>query len=191
MKLHYRGRYNLDPESLPHGTHQPGAIPFKEAKDTKEMGIIANVLALVIMVPLLGLLYLRSGAVFLSLQFTLGVSASLLILLPHELLHAVCFKEDVYIYTNLKHGMLFVIGPEIMSKSRFIFLSMLPNLVFGFIPYAIAIINPSLIFLGAFGAMSISMGAGDYYNVFHAITQMPKGAKTYLYQFNSFWYLPS
>ncbi|MCI8497238.1 MAG: DUF3267 domain-containing protein, partial [Clostridiales bacterium] len=33
-------------------------------------------------------------------------------------------------------------------------------------------------------------GAGDYYNVFNALTQMPKGARTYLYQFNSFWYMP-
>ena len=37
---------------------------------------------------------------------------SLLILFPHELLHAVCFKNDVYLYTNFKQGMLFVVGTE-------------------------------------------------------------------------------
>lgn len=52
-----------------------------------------------------------------------------MIIFPHELLHALCFKKDVYLYTNLKQGMLFVIGTETMSKGRFIFMSMLPNII--------------------------------------------------------------
>ena len=27
-------------------------------------------------------------------------------MLPHEFIKALCFKEDVYMYQNLKHGML-------------------------------------------------------------------------------------
>lgn len=38
MKLHYKGKYDLNPESLPHGEHKPGAVRFKEAEDTKELG---------------------------------------------------------------------------------------------------------------------------------------------------------
>ena len=110
---------------------------------------------------------------------------------PHELLHAVCFREDVYLYTNLKQGMLFVVGPETMSKGRFIFMSLLPNLIFGILPFLFALLWPSLSILGTFGVLSISMGAGDFYNVFNAVTQMPRGARTYLYQFNSFWYIPN
>ena len=34
------------------------------------------------------------------------------------------------------------------------------------------------------------MGIGDYYNVINALIQMPKGARTYLYGFHSYWYLP-
>ena len=34
------------------------------------------------------------------------------------------------------------------------------------------------------------MGIGDYYNIINALIQMPKGAKTYLYGFHSYWYLP-
>ncbi|MBQ4282485.1 MAG: hypothetical protein IJB96_00980 [Lachnospira sp.] len=41
-----------------------------------------------------------------------------------------------------------------------------------------------------FGGLSISMGVGDFYNVFNALTQMPKGARTYLHKFNSYWYIP-
>lgn len=86
--------------------------------------------------------------------------------------------------------MLFVTGPEDMTKGRFIFMSLLPNLIFGFIPYIIAMFNPSFIILGFFGALSISAGIGDYINVFNTLTQVPKGALVYLHGFNSYWYLP-
>ena len=59
----------------------------------------------------------------------------ILTMFPHELLHALCFKEDVYLYTNFKQGMVFVLGTETMSKKRFIFMSLLSNLVFVFLPY--------------------------------------------------------
>lgn len=188
MKLHYKGKYNLDPNSLPYKPHQEGAVPFKEAKDIETMAVIANTIAALILIPLGVVLYLRYGfAVFENI--IIGGVLALLCTFPHELLHAICFKDDVYLYTNLKHGMLFVVGPETMSKGRFIFMSLLPNLVFGFIPYFIALMMPSLAVIGVFGALSISMGAGDYYNVFNAATQMPKGARTYLYQFNSYWFM--
>ena len=75
-------------------------------------------------------------------------------------------------------------------KGRFVFMSLLPNIVFGFIPFAIYLIWPEHTILGTMGALSISAGAGDFLNVFNALTQMPKGAKTYLHKFNSFWYMP-
>ena len=111
-------------------------------------------------------------------------------LFPHELLHAICFKEDVYLYTNLEQGMLFVVGPEKMSKRRFIFMSLLPNLILGFLPYLVGMMFPDLLFFAVFGAINLGCGAGDYYNVFNAMMQMPKHAQTYLYGMNSYWYLP-
>lgn len=191
MKLHYMGKYDLNPESLPYRPHQPDAVPFKEAKDSKTLALLANALSIIILIPLLILLYLRCNTYISPVQLLLGSLFSVLIMFPHEFLHAICFKEEAYVYTNLKHGLLFIVGPETMSKRRFIFMSMLPNLVFGIVPFIIAMINPSLVFLGIVGSLAIGMGAGDYYNVFNAATQMPKGARTYLYQFNSFWYMPS
>lgn len=187
MKLHYMGKYDLNPDNLPHGDHKPGAVKFKEPEDTKKLGLIANGIALAIYFLTLPVLFLRGG---LAAYNILGVLAALLSLMPHEFLHAICFKKDAYIYTNLKHGMLFVVGPEDMSRSRFIFLSMLPNLVFGFIPFILFLLKPDWGFLGTLGAMAIPMGAGDYMNVFNAVTQMPKGARTYLHKMNSYWYMP-
>lgn len=192
MKFHYEGKYDLKPESLPHGEHMPGAVKFKEAKDTKQLALITNVLGLIILILMTIPAFIRCKGYIESnnWQLLLGCLFVLMVFFPHEFLHAVCFKKDVYLYTNLSHGLLFVVGPETMSKGRFIFMSLLPNIVFGFIPYTIGMIFPNLICLVVLGICAISSGAGDYYNVFNAITQMPKGARTYLYQLNSYWYIP-
>ena len=192
MRLHYKGKYDLNPESLPHGQHIPGAVPFKEAKDSKQLSLIANAASVVIMVLLAVPAYLRCREFLWAspLQMMFGAIASMLILFPHEILHALCFKEDVYLYTNWKQGLLFVVGPETMSKGRFIFMSLLPNLVLGIIPYLIGIIFPNQVFAVVLGILATGMGAGDYYNVLNALTQMPKGSRTYLYQFSSYWYMP-
>ena len=191
MKLHYMGKFNLDPHSLPHGEHQEGAVRFKEATDSKRLSVVATVISVVIFLVLGIAAVLRSTTMFREhiLQALIALWVSILTLFPHELLHAICFKGDVYLYTNWSQGMLFVVGPETMSKARFVIMSLLPNLILGILPYVVGMIIPNA-FLLTFGAMTTSMGAGDYYNVFNALTQMPKGARTYLYEFHSYWYIP-
>lgn len=184
------GKFDRNPDSLPHGEHKPGAVPFKEAENPKSLSVIANVMCIVIIAALGVPALIRCGRDFDRLWLCVGCIASLLTLFPHELLHAVCFKGDVYMYTNLRQGMMFVVGTESMSKARFILMSLLPNIVFGFIPYILGMIFPQAVFLLSFGTLSAGMGAGDYYNVFNALTQMPRGARTYIYKFNSFWYMP-
>ena len=190
MKLHYKGKYNLDPDSLPARDHMPGAVKFKEAEDSRKLAIIANSLAVLILVVLAVPAVWRAWGKLDIIQFFIGYAFSMLTVFPHEFLHAVCFKEDVFLYTNSRQGMLFVVGPEAMTKSRYIFMSLFPNIVFGLIPYIIGMLNLSSTWLLTWGVLSLSMGAGDYYNVYNAITQMPKGAMTYLHKFNSYWYMP-
>ena len=187
MVFHYMGKYNLNPDELPCLEHEPNAVPFKEPKDSKTLGLASNGIALGLAVLTIGLLLWRGG---MGAWNQWGVLLALAAAVPHEFLHALCFRDDVYMYTNLRHGMLFVVGPERMSRGRFVFMSMLPNLVFGFLPFALFLLWPKLRLLGVMGAVSIPMGAGDYMNVFNALTQMPKGARTYLHQFHSFWYMP-
>ncbi|MBR5520914.1 MAG: DUF3267 domain-containing protein [Oscillospiraceae bacterium] len=187
MKLNYKGKFDGDVNSIPHGDHKPGAVKFREPEDPKKLGLIANGIATaIVMLALLGV-FLRGGFENFSIA---GIFLSYITLFPHEILHALCFKDEVYLYTNLKNGIMFVTGPEDMTKGRFIFMSLLPNIVFGFVPYILFMINPQWKIMGTFGAMCISMGAGDFLNVFNAITQMPKGARTYLHGFNSWWYMP-
>ena len=192
MKLHYRGKYNLDPATLPTCKHQPNAVKFKEVDSTKELADIANGIAIALMILLSIPVYLKyKGSLFDYFdEMMVGAMLPLLTMFPHELLHALCFKEDVYLYTDFKQGLLFVVGCETMSKQRFIFMSLLPNIVFGFIPYMISFLGIQYLTLAVLGVIAIGMGAGDYYNVFNALIQMPKGARTYLYQMNSYWYIP-
>ena len=189
MRLHYKGVYNLEPDSLPQRPHRPGGIPFKEAKDTRTLSIIGNVLGAVIIALLLVSAIFRGKSTFDTFQMILGCVLPMAVLLPHELLHAACFRKDVYLYTNLRQGMLFVVGPEDMSKARFLLMSLLPNIVFGLIPYAIGMAPPNMA-LSAFGGICTGMGAADSYNVFNTLTQVPTGAKIYASGFNSYWYLP-
>lgn len=189
MKLHYMGKYDLNPESLPTKPHKPNYVKFKEPEDSKKLSAIVTIISIPLLVILCIPIFMK-GYQDTFEAIGIGSILALLVLFPHELIHAICFKEDVYLFTNLKQGMLFVVGPEDMSKARFIFMSLLPNIILGFIPYLIFLVNPNLVVLGAFGAINIASGAGDYLNVFNAITQMPKGSRTYLHHFNSCWYMP-
>lgn len=118
-----------------------------------------------------------------------GSILALLTLLPHELLHAICFKEDVFLYTNFKKGMLFVTGTENMTKNRFIFMNLLPNIIFGWIPFLIFLLKRDLYLIGSMSAFTIAMGAGDYYNVYIIMKQMPRKAYLYSMGFSTYWFV--
>lgn len=191
MKLIYKSEYDGNPDHLPTNGIKEGSVKFKEIDDITKAGLLFNVIAAIIMIILIIILMIRYSFLTIidSPAFMIGVIGSLVVLFPHELLHALCFKEEVYLYTAWKKGMLFVLGLEPMTKKRFIFMSLLPNLVFGFIPYFLALTILQLSFLGVFGALCIGMGAGDYYNVFNALTQMPKGSYAYMHKMNTYWYV--
>lgn len=183
----YKGKFNGDESSLPTREHPEGAVPFKEAENMKKLSLVMNIAAIILTVFFLAIAKLRADRFSIDL---LGAVLSLVFMVPHEFLHAICFRGTVYMYQNLAQGMLFVLSTEEISKARFVFMSLLPNIVFGVIPFVAFMINPNLTVLGTLGAISIPMGAGDYYNVFNAVTQMPKGALTYLSGMHSYWYLP-
>ena len=192
MKLHYKGKFDGNEESLPHGEHRENAVRFREP-EAKKFTLIANAGALFLAAVLLVPFFLRARAFFSAATIAHLWGACLLFLatiLPHEVLHALCFRGDVYLFTWLKRGALFVVGPEDMSKGRFVFMSLLPNLVFGVLPFTLFFFFPQITVLGFFGVLALSAGFGDYINVFFALTQMPKGARTYLYGFHSYWFLP-
>lgn len=188
MKLHYKGKFDGNVDNLPRGELEKheNAVKFKEIDDLKKLMIVMNIVALLVMIILGGIYIWKVG---IGAKFSwIGIILSIVTLFPHEFLHAICFKGDVDMY--LADGGAFVCGTETMSKFRFIFMSLLPNIIFGFIPFIVFLINPNMTILGTLGAICISMGVGDYYNVFNALTQMPKGARCFMEKQNSYWYMP-
>lgn len=185
MKFHYMGGFNGDPASLPSREHEDGYVQFKEPGQKIRM-LIMNVIAVLIMLPLI-LWVLHSSPAMPPHVACLTFLALIVSIIPHEILHGMCFKGDAYFYTYLRKGACFVTGLELFSKSRYVFTLLLPNIVFGFIPFMIWLIFPNLSFLGWFGAAGIGMGAGDYMNIFNCLTQVPNGAKVYMKNMNSFW----
>lgn len=132
---------------------------------------------------------------YFSIYSFLGFLFSFLMILPHELLHGICFGKDaeVELYYSIEKLIAFVVSTNSVSKKRFIFLSLLPNLVFGWIPFFIWAFIPLganiSSFLFVFSIVSISFGIGDYMNAYNAIRQMPKGSMQQLSGFHSFWYI--
>ncbi len=189
MKFHYGGYYKNEEDLKSERENPKGAVPFKEPAQNV-FALVANIGCFILAAGLLAIVYIGVDSDRMLFFRNIGKAAllSMFVLLPHEFLHATCFKEDVYLYFNPAKFLIFVHGTESMSKRRFIFMSLLPNIVFGLIPFIIFLINRDMCFWGIFGALNLGMGFGDYINVFNATIQMPKGSMTYLNGFHSYWY---
>ena len=115
-------------------------------------------------------------------------------IIPDEIIHAVWFprKADVFLYYSWKDCMAFVTSTYPMEKNRFIWMSLFPTLIFGWIPFIIWMIMPEKEFWSSFllnfGTLSILFGAGDLLNIINTIIQVPKNGITQLSGFNSYWY---
>lgn len=200
MKLIWKGKFENE-EQLTVGTLPENAIRFKEP-ETPEKLIRAAGLFIIPVIIIIGVaIYIKklSGGnfVFSDMVNIRGILLSLLMAIPHELLHAAAFPKhaEVEIWYSFKYAMAFVFSSCPVSKSRFIFLSLLPNIVFGFVPLISWIFIPSefsqisgIVF--SFATFSLTMGIGDFLNVYNAATQMPKDSITQLSGFHSYWYLP-
>lgn len=189
MVFHYGGKFVSEEDLQSKGKLHVDATPFQEPGQAV-FSLIANGGCILLLALLLILLWYMAKPDWKTFGIQMGAASiiSVALLIPHEFLHAICFREDVYLYYNPKSLLLFVYGTESMSKFHFIFMSLLPNIAFGLIPYVVFLVHHEWLLCGLIGAFCISMGFGDYINVFHALTQMPGDAKTFLYGFHSYWY---
>ena len=193
MKLIYKGKYKGKVEEFKSSKNIKGAVKYKEADTLEEMTKIITFPANLIQIILIASVLLIVGfddIKSLFIIFIIAFIVSVLLMVPHELLHSLCYKGKVYMYSNLKQMMLFVVGDDHFDNWKFLFMCMLPILLFGFIPYILFLFNNELLFLGCLGAMCIAYGIGDYYNVVNTIIQVPTGGKVFAKGHNSYWYVP-
>lgn len=185
MIFHYVGKYNGDENSLPHREIPEDAVQVKEMENLTIASILGNIGQTILLL----LMWKWFNSIRIGdTGLLIGIIAALLIFIPHEMLHAVCFQGDVYLYTNLKRAMCFVIGTEDMSFARYLFMGLCPNLVFGIFPFVIYLFFPHLAGVGIFGALCICIGFMDYVNIFKAMFQIPKDALVFMSGLRTYWY---
>ena len=116
MKFHYMGKFDGNMDSLPKREHETGAVMFKEPDNIEKFSKLMNIFSIIVFVVLIVISYCIGKSFLFDIWGWLLFMACLVV---HEFLHAICFKEDVYMYNNLKQGNLFVVGNESMTKFRF------------------------------------------------------------------------
>jgi hypothetical protein len=200
VKFIWKGKFESE-EQLPVGKLPDNAVKFKEPETLAKLNIVAS-LFIIPVIFIIGLaifvkIQIEKGSYYTEPFNFLGIVLAFLMILPHEFLHAAAFPRlaEVEVWYSIKNMMAFVVSTHPTTKRRFIFLSLLPNLVFGIIPLAAWTFIPSvhteisgIIF--SFASVSLMFGVGDFLNVFNALTQMPRGSITQLSGFHSYWYMP-
>jgi len=186
MRIKFMGKYNEKPDSLPKKEMVPGAKRIKKIDNLVVLTIIMTILSCILLYVFGIFLVNYFGKALLSVPGVFAAGLSLLCLVPHEYIHAICFKEECYIYIG--NGLLFAMSPEHMTKKRYLFMLMLPFCVLGAIPFILGILlhcSP----LAIFGAISIVPCTGDLYMALNALIQVPTKGKIYLYDMINYWYV--
>lgn len=198
LKLIWKGKFN-GVEDLPIGELPKNAVRFEEPESAEELAKETRRFLIPVVIFLLIVIFLRikiNG--FFGVSDVINIFGIILIpfsILPHEYLHAIFFPKDaeVEMLYSIKQRLALVISTTAITKKRFIFLSLFPNIVFGFLPLIIWIFIPSYMsfisgILFTFGFISLIMGVGDFMNIYNTIKQVPKGAMTQISGFNSYWF---
>ena len=203
MKLVYKGVLKSE-DQLPLGQLPENAVMFKEptSMDALAGALLKPVVALSVLVILFYIAIslwrhwdspLEMWGLF-SLPSLLGLALFIPAMIVHEFLHAIWFgkRHVVELYVSLNFFMVVCVEP--ISKARFIWLSLFPNIVLGWLPlvaWAFMPFHP--VFSNAlfvFAMLATVCGVGDYYNVYNAAKQMPKGSMQQLSGMNSYWFMP-
>jgi hypothetical protein len=148
-----------------------------QQNEIKPNGIIANILAvviLVILVPLLGFFYYRIwgtfGVQFIDIPIMQRIANSLIIisilfafLLVHEMIHGIYWSKYTEVKINVILRSLYrgCYCKEPIKIKTYIIGLIMPMLILGIIPLIIGILVGNIIVFG-FGILFIAVGADDF-----------------------------
>lgn len=194
FNIKFKGKFRNE-EQLKNGCLPSNAIMFKEPDTITRVFILGTLISLpIIILTLIGLIIKFDGNNFKPPN---SIYSLIIIILPflHEFIHALCFprNSEKEIWTKFDEGALFVHCNDSVSKKRFIWISIAPNLFLGFIPYILYIIGvfdfsiQASNIIGLISFFMIFAGVGDYLNIYNTIRQVPKGSKVINYGLHSFW----
>ena len=185
MKIKYMGK--LDPETNPLPTNKlkEGAIRFNEPTDRKKQNIQTSIVTFII-ICIINFLFRDVYSMYLSNLFSYFILANILLVLSK--LCQFYFYKEIYMFKIPRFGSAGVYKTE-FTKKKYIAINLIPDILFGLVPYYISLTKCKF-FLGMAAMFVVANSAVDFMNVYHAFVEMPPGSKTFLYQFNNYWYLP-
>ena len=150
MKLVYKGILTRN-ETLPLWPLPDNAVRVMEPESYQIITLVSLLFiipAMVLVAIIILFSYILHGG-YASAGFSwVGLMLSFTAMIPHEYLHAVCFGKDadVEMFFLPQSGNIAVTSGKAISKRRFIFMSLLPSLVLGWIPLLIWAILPYTVF---------------------------------------------
>lgn len=198
MYFIWKGKYKSE-EQLDKGNLPENAVKFREPESVVNLNMYALIFIIPVVLFCYFMVFLKKQMGFPDIKPNLlgipGFLLSLITLIPHELLHGLMFPQEaeVTFWYSLKKLTFFVHSTYPVSKMRFIWISLCPNIFFGLLPLLVWLFIPFnnniTDLLINYGVFCLLLGAGDYVNVTNTIRQMPKNAVTQLSGFHSYWYM--
>lgn len=175
--------------NVPHGAvkYIDPEVMEKEGKSTAFYCIMAMIVPIVIFS--IKYVTIKDTPMMFSI---LGIVIGCMLLLPHELLHGICFPKGsrVELYQMMKPAKMFVTSDKSMSRGRFIFMSLFPSLVLGLLPLLIWLYISPYTYLAktlfSIGFVGMITAGKDFMNVMKTLGNVPpfyrvqmSGAKVY------------
>lgn len=203
--IKYMGKYTEESQLLT-GKLPEGAVQFDEPDSISEIIAMGVKITIPLIIFLIILAFIRIkiwdvsleniNFIGLILSVIIAVILHLLFIVVHEILHAFSYSKNFIkeIWFKPDDYAAFVYCSEPVSKMRFIWICMCPNLILGFIPYFLwfigvfdfnIIVSQIVIVFSIFNIMS---GVGDYLNCYLTLKQVPKNGQVQSHGFHSYWY---
>ena len=196
MKIIYKGLFK-DNSQFPIGVLPENAVKINAPESIHKQMLISLITIIpagLLVLPFIYGSYLLHGDLS-SVGFRfMGMAWYFVVCIPHELLHAICFGKnaEILLFASPPAWMIHCVKP--LSKSRYILMCMLPNIVFGWIPLFIWMLLPyyegisHILFTAS--VFAIVLGGGDYMNIFYTLKQQPNGSLQQLSGSMSYWFMP-
>lgn len=158
-------------------------------------------LAYLLVVPILAIAYAGivirrpyvEGVAFNKIALFVGVGLSLVFLVVHELIHALCCPKGTTVFFYLTSAGISCVPTCSLKKIRYLLIALMPTVVLGIIPFVVWLCFPGLnviisSILFAFSIGSLSMSVGDIYNAILAAVKMNRNSVLVTSKTNIYYY---
>ncbi len=206
MKIHYKGKYNNDPDLFPEIHYRPGSTIFEHGNLKKKniSGVLTGILLMAILFLISYIIYENwfEHSIRVVINYLLNgdlknyfISIIPLIILLIEsfvlyfFVQLIFYKNDVYVY---RFGAVnfFVLPVVTLTKAKYIASLTVPSIVITLPPYLIGMLIPGLRLFILSGMLAVTVGGLDLLSAVKAFKKIPKGAMVYYYGLDTYWYMP-